>query len=88
VEVVLLGDPGAKEMAEHLRVVHETYLPSRLVAGGNPEKLPPLPLFEGRTPIDGRATAYVCRGFTCTPPIHEPDKLAQELAAAAPEDAG
>jgi uncharacterized protein YyaL (SSP411 family) len=79
-EVILLGDLQEEQMRDHLRLAHAPYLPSRLVAGGNPGSLPPLPLFEGREPLKGRATAYVCREFTCTPPIRDPGALGEELS--------
>jgi uncharacterized protein YyaL (SSP411 family) len=28
-----------------------------------------------RPQVGGRATAYVCRGFTCSAPVHTPDEL-------------
>jgi hypothetical protein len=86
VEVALLGDPGERAIAEYLKVVHQRFLPSRLVAGGDSKKLPPLPLLEGRTSADHRPTAYVCREFTCTPPILDPQTLAEELGNSALEE--
>ncbi len=82
-EVVLLGDPGEEETRNHLKAAHGAYLPNRLVAGGNPDDLPPLPLFEGREPSKGRTTAYVCMEFTCTPPILDPGTLGEEVGQAA-----
>jgi uncharacterized protein YyaL (SSP411 family) len=31
----------------------------------------------GRTPVEGRPTAWLCRGVTCTLPLHDPDALAR-----------
>jgi uncharacterized protein YyaL (SSP411 family) len=36
--------------------------------------------FAGRDVIDGRATAYVCHGTTCSLPVHDPKDLVAELA--------
>ena len=35
----------------------------------------PLALFEGRTEVDGRPAAYVCRDFVCRMPVTDPDAL-------------
>ncbi len=78
-EVVLLDRAGSGELEAFLRVAHRPYLPSRIVIGGDPGKLPPLPHLEGRELRRGKATAYVCREFTCTPPLHSPEALGQEL---------
>ena len=40
-----------------------------------------LPLLEGRTAIDGRATAYVCRNYACELPVHDRAALARQLDA-------
>ncbi|WP_183096156.1 thioredoxin domain-containing protein [Nocardioides stalactiti] len=34
-----------------------------------------VPLLRGRTAVDGRAAAYVCRGFVCERPVTSPDGL-------------
>jgi uncharacterized protein YyaL (SSP411 family) len=41
-----------------------------------------VPLLLGRQAIDGRATAYVCRGFACQRPTTEPADLARQLQTA------
>jgi len=35
-----------------------------------------VPLLVGRTPVDGRPAAYVCRGFVCERPVTDPVALA------------
>jgi len=79
-EVVLLGSPGSPEVEPMLREVHRPFVPNKIVLGGMPAFLPPLPLLEGRTPREGRPTAYVCRNFACSPPIQDPEELAREMA--------
>jgi uncharacterized protein YyaL (SSP411 family) len=78
-EVVLLGSPGDPGMASMLREAHRPYAPNRVLLGGEPDALPSLPLLQGRTQRDGRPTAYVCRDFTCSPPIVDPEELAREM---------
>ena len=48
-----------------------------MLAGGGGD----VPLLEGRTPVDGRAAAYVCERFACQRPVTEPDELRALLAA-------
>ena len=39
-----------------------------------------MPLLHGRTLIDGKTTAYVCRNFACDRPVATPAELAALLA--------
>jgi uncharacterized protein YyaL (SSP411 family) len=71
--VALVGD--GREPLE--RVVRETFRPYVVLAGGAPDGVP---LLEGRTPVDGRAAAYVCEHFACQRPVTEPDELRALLA--------
>jgi hypothetical protein len=72
-EVALVGD--GREPLE--QVVRETFRPYVVLAGGAPDGVP---LLEGRTPVDGRAAAYVCEHFACQRPVTEPDELRALLA--------
>jgi uncharacterized protein YyaL (SSP411 family) len=38
-----------------------------------------VPLLADRVALDGRATAYVCRGFACRMPVTDPAALRREL---------
>jgi uncharacterized protein YyaL (SSP411 family) len=70
-EVALAGD--SDELA---RVVRSKFRPHIVLAGGEPDGVP---LMEGRTPVDGRAAAYVCEQFACQRPVTEPGELAALL---------
>jgi len=64
--------------------VHSRYLPNTvlLLAGGgkNQQFLEErLPFIRTVQKIDGRATAYVCEGFTCKMPVNTPEALALVL---------
>ena len=48
-------------------------------------QLPPTHPAAGKTAVEGKATAYVCRGQTCSLPITETDELAALLSAHAPQ---
>jgi uncharacterized protein YyaL (SSP411 family) len=69
-EVALVGaDRGPLERA--VREAHRPYL----VLAGTADGAGGVPLLEGRTPVDGRAAAYVCERFACQRPVTEPSEL-------------
>jgi uncharacterized protein YyaL (SSP411 family) len=72
-EVALAGG----ETAELERVVRSKFRPHIVLAGGEPDGVP---LMDGRTPVDGRAAAYVCEQFACRQPVTEPAELEALLA--------
>ncbi len=76
-EIAIIGAP--EEVRSLLDVVFREYRPSQIVAVAQPGEASPIPLLEGRTQLNGRATAYVCHGFTCQLPVTEPDALARQL---------
>jgi uncharacterized protein YyaL (SSP411 family) len=67
-EVALAGG----DTAELERVVRSKFRPHIVLAGGEPDGVP---LMDGRTPVDGRAAAYVCEQFACRRPVTEPGEL-------------
>ena len=71
-EVALAGD----DLTPLARVVRGRFLPHVVLAGGAGD----VPLLEGRTPVEGRAAAYVCERFTCKLPVTRPDELVALLA--------
>ncbi len=83
-EVAIVGDPAAPDtraLVEEVTV--RRFLPNRVLAVAAPDDEAArraLPLLEGRAPVDGRATAYVCRRFVCELPVTEPAALAARLA--------
>jgi uncharacterized protein YyaL (SSP411 family) len=72
-EVALVGEPAG--IAELAAVVREAFRPHLVLAGGSGADGSALPLLEGRTPVDGRAAAYVCENFACRRPVTEPGEL-------------
>jgi uncharacterized protein YyaL (SSP411 family) len=78
-EVALVGD----DLRPLERVVRDKFRPHVVVAGSSPEgtgDAGSIPLLQGREPVDGRATAYVCERFACQAPVTEPRDLEQLLA--------
>jgi uncharacterized protein YyaL (SSP411 family) len=78
-EVALVGDA----LDELVRVVRAEFRPHLVLAGGDGTDAAGVPLLEGRGPIDGQATAYVCEGFSCRAPVTAPEELRELLASGA-----
>ncbi len=85
-QVVIAGAPGAADTRAMLRLVHERFLPDKIVLladGGDGQKhlAKWLPFIEPMSRKDGRATAYVCENFTCQAPTTDPSEAAKLLDA-------
>lgn len=69
-EVAILGEPRDPIVRQMLAEVNSLYLPNKVLQVASPGT--PLaensPLLQGKTPVGGRATAYVCQNFTCSAP--------------------
>ena len=71
VQVVLAGDDGSLR-----RAVERVSLPNRVLAVlGASETLPDGHPAAGKTAVEGRPTAYVCRGPVCSLPVAGQDEL-------------
>ncbi|MEX2547737.1 MAG: thioredoxin domain-containing protein [Chloroflexota bacterium] len=82
-EVAIVGDPAADDTRALLDVMRGEYRPFSVVAlaGGRRANEKAVPLLHDREKRDGKATAYVCRGFACRAPTTEPAELAAQLAS-------
>jgi uncharacterized protein YyaL (SSP411 family) len=80
VEVALVGDVGAGGLRELAAVAGQRYVPSRVMVAGTASELPDLPLMTDRPAMDGKPTAYVCRGYVCERPVTRPDELWDQLS--------
>ena len=69
VELALVGDVGSREFSALAAAAGEVYAPALIIAGGSSPS--GTALLANRPLVDGRATAYVCRGFTCDAPDDE-----------------
>ncbi|MGB8275568.1 MAG: thioredoxin domain-containing protein [Alphaproteobacteria bacterium] len=81
VEIVLVGPSANREQHPLARAAFACSLPNRVMQMF-PEKagVPATHPAFGRSAIDGKMTAYVCRAGTCSLPITEPEALAAALA--------
>lgn len=80
-QIVIVGPPKAAETEALRRTVLDRSLPNRILTVLPPEAdLPATHPAQGKGMRDGTATAYVCRGMTCSAPVTAPADLAALLA--------
>jgi uncharacterized protein YyaL (SSP411 family) len=68
VEVAVIGRRGTPDLDALWTAVAAAYLPNRILVGAEPGERDPLAPARDRPAVAGRATAYVCRNFTCSAP--------------------
>ena len=75
-EIAIVGPAGEDRDALEARA--RRHLGAVVVVAEGP--VDGIPLLEGRQPVDGRAAAYVCRGFVCERPVTEVPDLDTALS--------
>ncbi|MEQ8357468.1 MAG: thioredoxin domain-containing protein [Kiloniellaceae bacterium] len=86
-QVVIVGDRAADDAAAMIRAVTKLCLPNRVLQVIGPQDaLPPGHPAASKGQRDGKATAYVCHGPSCSLPITDPVALiaALEIKAGQP----
>jgi uncharacterized protein len=82
-QLVIVGDPAAQDTKSLLEVVRHRYRPSTIVVPLAPTDTKGvaelLPWTAGMKPVDGRATAYLCRNFACESPTADAGDLGRLL---------
>jgi uncharacterized protein YyaL (SSP411 family) len=79
--VAVVGFPGAPDTIGLLDVLFSQYRPHVSVVFTPPggEAMHHIPVLMGRKMQNGRATAYLCRGFACQSPIVDAEELENQL---------
>ena len=82
--VVLAGDPRAEDFRALSAVLHERLGPRRILLGldggeGQRWLAARSPWMAEMHPISGRATAFVCEGYSCQAPVQKADELRRLL---------
>ncbi len=84
-EIALIGQRDGKDTRQLLKTIHGRFLPNRIIAFLDPHSADSenlsqkIPLLSGRTLVQGKATAYVCRNFSCQRPVTSPKDLIEQL---------
>ena len=83
-EVVLTGERDAEDTKAMISALRRGYYPNKVSlfrpAADQERSIVKLsPFTEFQTPIDGKATAYVCRDYTCSAPTTDIDEMLKHL---------
>lgn len=81
-EVAIVGDISSAEGSAIMETLRRGYRPNVIVAwaSGAADEESAVPLLRGREPLEGRATVYVCRNFSCRLPVTSAAEMADLLA--------
>ncbi len=81
-EIVIVGEAEAPDTLALLQTVYSRYMPNKVVMLYLP-KIEEIearwPLLQGRSRLEGKATAYVCENYACQLPVNSPEELAKQL---------
>jgi uncharacterized protein YyaL (SSP411 family) len=84
IEVVVSGDSSSADFRALTDTVGKVFVPSLVLAGGDDTSgATGIALLEDRPTREGRATAYVCKGFVCEQAVTDPASLHDQLRRAA-----
>lgn len=83
-EIAVVGNPEAEDTRVLLEAL-SGYRPHQVLAVGLPGT--PVPLLADRPMLEGRATAYLCRGGVCREPVTDPVRLRAILSPPSPQRA-
>ncbi len=70
-----------RRRAALLAEVRGGFRPNQVVSVAADPAASSMPLLADRVALDGRPTAYVCRGFVCRLPVTDPAALREQLDA-------
>jgi uncharacterized protein YyaL (SSP411 family) len=79
VEVAIVGEPGDAATQALLEPVATGYRPNQVLAVTADGDSSAVPLLQDRVQVDGKATAYLCRGFACRMPVTDAAALREQL---------
>ncbi len=84
--LIIAGQTGKDDTESLLQVVRNAYAPHRqflLADGGENQKMlaTHLPFLKEINRVDGKATAYLCKNYSCQLPLHEADELDRHLSS-------
>jgi uncharacterized protein YyaL (SSP411 family) len=81
-EIALIGNTDSHEIRSFIDEIYSRYIPNKIVAAAdseNEQAAEAIKLLAGRPMIEGKATVYVCRNYTCLAPATSSQELTARL---------
>lgn len=86
--VIITGAADAPDTEAMLTAVRNTYSPNTVMHlrhAGNEQRIAELvPFTSHLAQVEGKATAWLCQNYACSPPVTDATELAERLAGATP----
>ncbi|HYP26847.1 MAG TPA: thioredoxin domain-containing protein [Blastocatellia bacterium] len=82
-EIAIIGEPDSHEVRSFVEEIYSQYIPNKVVALASPgdkAAAESIKLLAYRDAVDGAATAYVCRNYTCLAPATSVRELRERLS--------
>ena len=86
-EIAFIGNRDGSDLNALLASLNSRYMPNKVVVAATPDEAfewEDLPVLDGRTMINGQATAYVCENFVCKLPVNSVEAFIEQLDAPPP----
>ncbi len=78
--VVIAGNKRSKDTIAMIKALRENFLPNKVLLLSSDEELSDIAEFTGELKsIGGRATAYICRDYSCSPPTTSIEEMLERL---------
>jgi len=86
-EVVIAGDPRSQDTRAMVQAIRRRFVPNKVLllrpsTSSNPDIVRIAPFTSPQLPVNGRATAYVCRNFACELPTNDIATMLSQLGVA------
>jgi len=82
-EVIISGKPGAPDTVRMLEELWSYFVPNKVLVfrpeGEDPEITDLAKYTKEQTPVEGKATAYVCQNYQCQLPVTETGEMLKLL---------
>ncbi|MGD9487063.1 MAG: thioredoxin domain-containing protein [Calditrichaceae bacterium] len=75
---ILIARPQEMEIGPYLDVINQSYVPNKvlmIITPGKGHSVMTNSLLQGKEPINGKVTAYVCQNYTCSLPVFSTEEL-------------